>query len=70
MCGWISQGPEFAARDGVGQGEGVAAEHVDVPGAAALTSGWRRYAADVPKENRDPTFACATRPDISARARS
>ena len=30
VCGWVSQRPEFAARDGVGQGEGVAAKHVDV----------------------------------------
>ena len=28
--GWVAQRPEFAARDGVGQGEDVTAEHVDV----------------------------------------
>ena len=28
--GRVSQWPEFAACDGVGQGEGVAAKHIDV----------------------------------------
>ena len=65
MCGRVSQGPKFAARDGVGQGEGVAAEHVDVleaerrqaalvhySGCGRAAVAWRRFKRSV------ATLAC------------